>query len=90
MTRVKCKMHLCKHNSSCCAQPYGDKETYCTKDEIEIVFDEEMCSIDCLSYAMSLEKPDECIKCQIKKYGGIQIGNNTPTFNVVESDDVPY
>lgn len=90
MTKVSCKLHLCKHNSSCCIEPHGDDKSYCTKSDIRIVFDEEMSAMDCLDYAMSTTKPTECAKCQVKKYGGIQIGVNTPTFNVIESDDVPY
>lgn len=89
MTKVRCKLSMCKHNSSCCVDPYKE-EGYCTKDYIEIIFDEEMCTMDCKEYAMSTSKASECVKCQIKKYGSVNIGLQTPIFEVEESDDVPY
>lgn len=90
MTRVKCLLNLCKYNSSCCTNPSETIESYCTKKDITLEFDEEMCAIDCKDYSMDLEKPDECNKCQIKKHGAIEVNFKKTLFDIKESDDIPY
>lgn len=72
MTKVKCDLTGCKYNSSCCSSPHDSVDTYCTKESITLVVDEDFCSMDCKEYEDEYCKEVECKTCQMKKYGGIK------------------
>lgn len=73
MTRVKCVMTDCKYNSSCCSSPHKSIETICTKDHVNLIIEEEMNQLECADFEEVYEKPVECNKCQMLKYGGIKL-----------------
>lgn len=75
MTKVLCDLTGCKHNSSCCTCPSGSGH-YCTKEEINLIIDPEICQMDCNNFEEDYEKEVECRNCQIDKYGGIKLATH--------------
>lgn len=81
MTVIRCDMTGCKHNSSCCTSPARTVEAICTKKDIDLKIDEEICQIECSSFEEDFDKPIECTKCQMKKYGAISMKKDSLKFN---------
>lgn len=82
MTKVICQMTDCKYNSSCCSSPHESVKTYCTKENISLVIDEDLCQLECKEFQYGEDtKKVECEKCQILKYGGIKI-NKPISFDI--------
>lgn len=84
MTKVKCDMTDCKYNSSCCSSPCNSAESFCTKESIALVIDEEMNQLECDSFEPTFDKPIECNKCQMQKYGGIKLNKEKIQFEPVQ------
>lgn len=80
MTEIKCDMTGCKHNSSCCSSPNPNSDTFCTKNKVHFFIDEEVLQLECDGFEEDLNKPIECNKCQMIKYGGIKIKRETIKF----------
>lgn len=80
MTKVTCQMTNCKYNSSCCSSPHDSVDTYCKKEDISLIIDEELCQLECACFEEVYDKEVECNKCQILKYGGIKLNN--PKFDI--------
>lgn len=88
MTKIKCELTACAFNNSCCCGTFEEKN-YCTKAEIEFCIDVESDTIECGSYTLNGDKKIECSKCQIKKYGAIQI-TKEQNFEFVNFDDSKF
>lgn len=83
-TKVNCFLTGCKYNSACCANTCNG--SYCTKNNINLIIDEETGIMDCAQYEYDYEKPYMCIDCQLEVYGEIDI-SPAPTFTEVENID---
>lgn len=88
MTKVKCEMTSCSHNSSCCLSPCEGHDYYCTKDDITINLDENH-MVQCEDHTMELEKPIECVHCQIAKYGFVKL-EKPIDFEIIETDESDF
>lgn len=84
MTKVKCDMTDCKYNSSCCSSPCNSAESFCTKESIALVIDEEMNQLECSCFEPTFDKLIECNKCQMQKYGGIKLNKEKIQFEPVQ------
>lgn len=85
MTKVLCDLTGCKYNSSCCSSPAGSGH-YCNKEEINLIIDSEICTLDCDNFEEDLTKEIECKNCQIEKYGGIKL-SPTISFEIKNSKE---
>ena len=83
-TQITCALTGCKYNSACCDMTNG--ETYCTREKVEFVVDNETGIIDCKQYAYDYNKPCMCITCQLEQYGEIDI-TPQPMFEEVDNLD---
>ena len=81
MTVIKCAMTDCKYNNSCCSSPHSSKETICTKDKVNLIIEEEIQQFECKDFEEKLDKPVECPKCQMLKYGGIKMNKDPIKFD---------
>lgn len=88
MTKIICDFTSCVNNSSCCCAPKEDQEHYCTADKMKLGLDEDH-MVKCYNYEEDYEKPIECKKCQIKRYGALPI-EKPIEFTIVKSDDAPF
>lgn len=84
MTKVKCVMTDCKYNSSCCSSPHESSDTFCTKTSIELIIEEEMNQLECNNFTPTYDKPVECNKCQMLKYGGIKLNKEKIQFDNIQ------
>ena len=74
MTVIKCAMTDCKYNNSCCSSPHNNKE-------VNLIIEEEIQQFECKDFEETFDKPVECPKCQMLKYGGIKINRETIKFD---------
>lgn len=85
-TKVKCCFTDCSFNSACCYSP-SDENTYCTLKEIDLVLDEETGIMDCHQYQRS-DKPYECMDCQLRKYGEIELDTDIEFIRIDDIEDL--
>ena len=85
-TKVNCCCTECKYNSACCINPAKNK-TYCTLKKIDLILDEEVGIIECSQYDR-IEKPYECMDCQLEKHGEIEIEPEIEFIKVDEIEDL--
>lgn len=77
MTTILCHYTKCKYNDSCCVS--NEEGGICKNSYIELYPSEridDFGELECLYYKDDIEKPYECSKCQILKYGYIKLHNN--------------